>query len=168
MLKKTYTIAVELRDNLGGLNEIIKILRLNKIELMDLNILQYPMKGCNKIMVKVQTNRYNLNDILNELNTSHYVLNASSISEKETVNYQLVMFKLETRSLLLNPDLQNLMNKYRVDYMDFSEGHFIVAAFGNEERISKLLGSIIPFGIVENSRSSVGLLKKDMVLQYSD
>lgn len=168
MLKKTQTISVVVRDNLSGLSEIIRILRVNKIDLMDLHILQYPMKGYNKIMVKVHSNRFDLNDILNELSTCHYVLNASFISDKDTINYELIMFKLETNTLLLNPDLQNLMNKYRVEYMDFSDGHFIVGAFGNREQISGLLGKLIPFGIVEYSRSSVGLLKEDMVLQYSD
>jgi acetolactate synthase-1/3 small subunit len=126
------------------------------------------MKGYNKIMVKVQSNRFDLNDIITELSACHYVLNAGFIAEKETIKYELVMFKLETRVLLLNPDLQNLMNKYQVEYMDFGDGHFIVGAFGNREYISNLLGKLIPYGIVEYSRSSVGLLKDDMVLQYCD
>jgi acetolactate synthase small subunit len=168
MIKKMQTVSVEVRDILSGLSEIIRILRVNKIELMDLNILQYPMRGHNKIMVKVQSNRFDLNDVITELGTCHYVLNAGFIAEKETINYELVMFKLETRVLLLNADLQNLMNKYKVEYMDFGDGHFIVGAFGNREQISTMLGKLIPFGIIEYSRSSVGLLKDDMVLQYCD
>lgn len=168
MLKKTYTIATEVRDNLNGLSETIRILKVNKIELMDLNILQYPMKGHNKIIVKVQADRFDLNDILNELNTCHYVLKADLVSDKEALKYELVMFKLQTRVLLLNPELQNLMNKFKVEYIDFVDDHFTVGAFGNGKHISNLLDKLIPFGIVEYSRSSVGLLKDDMVLQYCD
>ncbi|HEX9827460.1 MAG TPA: hypothetical protein VGA80_12755 [Flavobacteriaceae bacterium] len=168
MLKNTHTISVEVSDNLSGIREISRVLMVHKIELMDLNILQYPMKGYSKIMIKVQSNRFYLSDVIVELNHCEGVLNAGFISEKETINYELVMFKLETRTLVLNPDLQNLMNKFKVEYMDFADGHFIVGAFGKREQIGKLLGKMIPFGIVEYSKSSVGLLKEDMVLQYSD
>jgi glycine cleavage system regulatory protein len=57
MLKKTHTISVEVSDNLNGIREISRVLMVHKIELLDLNILQYPMKGCSKIMIKVQSKK---------------------------------------------------------------------------------------------------------------
>ena len=167
MIKKEYTISVETKDNLSALREISRVLMVNTVPMIDLNILQYPMGEYSKIMIKVKSNRHYLYDIIMDLNDCECVLKAGFLSEKETINFELVMFKLKTRALLLNPNLQNLMNKFKVEYMDFADDYFIVGSFGNEERISKLLDSLIPFGIVEYSRSAVGILKEDIVLQYS-
>ena len=109
-----------------------------------------------------------MKDIIDHLNTCECILNVSIVSEKDTLNYELVTFKLKTRTLALNPDLQNIINKFNVEYIDFVKDHFIVGYFGNEIQINDILGKLIPYGIVEYSRSTLGLLKEDMALQHSD
>lgn len=155
--RKIISILVE--NYAGTLSKVAGLFTRRGYNIDSLNVAETTNPKLSRITATVTEDEYNIEQITKQLNKLINVIKVSIISDKSSVQKELMMIKVNAEGTKRSEIIQ-IVNIFKAHISDVNTKNLIVVITGDEAKNNAFLEMIKPYGIVEMARTGPAALER--------
>ena len=159
--KQTYTISIYTENNIGVLNRISAIFQRRHINVESVNVSKSEIKSVSRFTLLIKTSEEQMKKIIGQIEKQVDVIKAYYHTEEETVYQESCLFKLSSKLLIDNDEIQKTINSSKSRVININKEFFVLEKSGNKEEIEELYHILDKHGIMQFIRSGRIAITKD-------
>lgn len=155
--RKIISILVE--NYSGTLSKVAGLFTRRGYNIDSLNVAATQDSKISRITVAVTGDSYIIEQITKQLNKLINVIKVSIVSDKSSVQKELMMIKVSAEGSKRSEIIQ-IVDIYKAHISDVNKKNLIVVITGDEDKNNAFLEMIKPYGIVEMTRTGPAALER--------
>jgi acetolactate synthase-1/3 small subunit len=155
--RKIISILVE--NYAGTLSKVAGLFTRRGYNIDSLNVAETQTPDVSRITVTVTEDEYNIEQIIKQLNKLINVIKVIIISDKSSVQKELMMIKVSAEGAKRSEIIQTV-DIFKAQISDVNNKNLIVVITGDEAKNNAFLELIKPYGIVEMTRTGPAALER--------
>jgi len=159
--KQTFTVSIYTENNIGLLNRISAIFQRRHINIESLNVSKSEIKTVSRFTLLIKTTEEQIKKIIGQIEKQVEVIKAYYHADEETIYQESCLFKLDTKLLIGNSDIQKIINSSTTTVLNINKDFFVLEKSGNKEEIEALYHQLNEHGIMQFVRSGRIAITKD-------
>jgi acetolactate synthase-1/3 small subunit len=159
--KQPFTISVYTENNIGLLNRVSAIFQRRGINIESLNISVSEIESVSRFTIVVNMTEVDIKKIIGQIEKQVEVIKAYYHTEEETIYTQSCLFKIKSELLFEERQIQNIIKESSARIVTVNKVFFVLEKSGRKEEIDELHSQLIPFGIMQFTRSGRIAITKD-------
>lgn len=159
----TYIIKITTENVPGSLLDLANVFKAHSLSIKKVQSHDSIMGNHQIVMFWVNSTKKYLDQILAELNKHRFTKYISVQNEEKTYRKEVVLFKLNSAIVLGNPELGEIMKRYRLEFWGVRRDFIILSSVIEDGRtLDKIYKALVPYGILECARSGKAFLDKEL------
>lgn len=150
-MKRTLIALVE--DKPGVLTRVASLFRRRAFNIESLAVGHTERPGVSRMTIVVDSSRTDAEKVLQNLYKLVPVLHVEDVSDKPSVERDLVLIKVKTNGGHTRAEIMQLVETFRARIVDVGLDTLMIEATGTEEKVNGLVEVLKPFGILEMVRT---------------
>ncbi|MGY0406875.1 MAG: acetolactate synthase small subunit [Polaribacter sp.] len=159
--KQLFTISIYTENNIGLLNRISAIFQRRGINIESLNISSSEIEGVSRFTIVVNMTEENVKKIIGQIEKQVEVIKAYYHNDGETIHQISGLFKIKSDLLFEERQIQNIIKESNARIVTVNKEFFVLEKSGRKEEIELIYRELIPFGIMQFTRSGHIAVTKD-------
>lgn len=155
--RKIISILVE--NYAGTLSKVAGLFTRRGYNIDSLNVAETQDPKYSRITVTVKENESNIEQITKQLNKLINVIKVSIISDKSSVQKELIMIKVNAEGAKRSEIIQ-IVDIFKAQISDVNNKNLIIMITGDESKNNAFLELVKPYGIVEMTRTGPAALER--------
>ena len=167
--KTLYTVSIFSENRVGLLNVISIIYTRRKLNIETLSVSGTSIEGVHKFTITNYTDKSTIEKLVKQVEKRIDVLKAFYYTDDELVFQEIALYKVPTKSLLENPDIERIVRKHNARILDISKEYTIFEKTGKNDETTSLFEELKEYDIVQFVRSGrVAITKsnREYVTEY--
>jgi acetolactate synthase-1/3 small subunit len=162
-INKIFTISIYTENNIGLLNRISAIFLKRHINIESLTTSQSEIKNIFRFVIVVNISEEKIKRIIKQIEKQIEVIAAFYHSDKETVFLETALYKVRSKSLFNEKNIQKIIKKSQANIVTVSPDFFVIEKTGWREDTEKLYQELEPYGLLQFVRSGrISVSKESM------
>ena len=164
MNKQTrFTVSIYTENNLGLLNRISAIFLKRHLSIDSINSSPCEINDIFRFVIVLKTEEELIKKVITQIEKQIEVIAAFYHTDEETVFQESALYKLTSKSLLKEKNIQNIIKIAHANIVTVSKDFFVIEKTGYREETEKLYSQLEPFGILQFVRSGrISVTKEPM------
>ena len=152
-------ISVLVENYAGTLSKVAGLFTRRGYNIDSLNVAETQDPKTSRITVTVTEDEYNIEQITKQLNKLINVIKVTIISDKSSVQKELMMIKVSAEGTKRSEIIQ-IVDIFKAQISDVNNKNLIVVITGDEAKNNAFLELVKPYGIVEMTRAGPAALER--------
>ncbi len=152
-------ISVLVENYAGTLSKVAGLFTRRGYNIDSLNVAETQDPKTSRITVTVTEDEYNIEQITKQLNKLINVIKVTIISDKSSVQKELMMIKVSAEGTKRSEIIQ-IVDIFKAQISDVNNKNLIVVITGDEAKNNAFLELVKPYGIVEMTRTGPAALER--------
>tara|TARA_B100000902_G_C26924398_1_gene723283 strand:+ start:23 stop:556 length:534 start_codon:yes stop_codon:yes gene_type:complete len=164
MNKKTrFTVSIYTENNLGLLNRISAIFLKRHLSIDSINSSPCEINDIFRFVIVLKTEEELIKKVITQIEKQIEVIAAFYHTDKETVFQESALYKLTSKSLLEEKNIQNIIKNAHANIVTVSKDFFVIEKTGYREETEKLYKDLSIYGLLQFVRSGrISVTKEPM------
>ena len=164
MNKKTrFTVSIYTENNLGLLNRISAIFLKRHLSIDSINSSPCEINDIFRFVIVLKTEEELIKKVITQIEKQIEVIAAFYHTDEETVFQESALYKLTSKSLLEEKNIQNIIKNAHANIVTVSKDFFVIEKTGYREETEKLYKDLSIYGLLQFVRSGrISVTKEPM------
>jgi acetolactate synthase-1/3 small subunit len=164
MNKKTrYTVSIYTENNLGLLNRISAIFLKRHLSIDSINSSPCEINDIFRFVIVLKTEEELIKKVITQIEKQIEVIAAFYHTDEETVFQESALYKLTSKSLLEEKNIQNIIKNSHANIVTVSKDFFVIEKTGFREETEQLYKDLSKYGLLQFVRSGrISVTKEPM------
>ncbi len=164
MNKKTrYTVSIYTENNLGLLNRISAIFLKRHLSIDSINSSPCEINEIFRFVIVLKTEEELIKKVITQIEKQIEVIAAFYHKDEETVFQESALYKLTSKSLLEEKNIQNIIKSSHANIVTVSKDFFVIEKTGFREETEQLYKDLSKYGLLQFVRSGrISVTKEPM------
>ena len=164
MNKKTrYTVSIYTENNLGLLNRISAIFLKRHLSIESINSSPCEINEIFRFVIVLKTEEELIKKVITQIEKQIEVIAAFYHTDEETVFQESALYKLTSKSLLEEKNIQNIIKNSHANIVTVSKDFFVIEKTGFREETEQLYKDLSKYGLLQFVRSGrISVTKEPM------
>ena len=164
MNKKTrFTVSIYTENNLGLLNRISAIFLKRHLSIDSINSSPCEIKEIFRFVIVLKTEEELIKKVITQIEKQIDVIAAFYHTDEETVFQESALYKLTSKSLLEEKNIQNIIKSSHANIVTVSKDFFVIEKTGFREETEQLYKDLSKYGLLQFVRSGrISVTKEPM------
>ena len=164
MNKKTrFTVSIYTENNLGLLNRISAIFLKRHLSIDSINSSPCEINDIFRFVIVLKTEEELIKKVITQIEKQIEVIAAFYHTDEETVFQESALYKLTSKSLLEEKNIQNIIKNAHANIVTVSKDFFVIEKTGYREETEKLYKDLSKYGLLQFVRSGrISVTKEPM------
>ena len=164
MNKKTrYTVSIYTENNLGLLNRISAIFLKRHLSIDSINSSPCEINEIFRFVIVLKTEEELIKKVITQIEKQIEVIAAFYHTDEETVFQESALYKLTSKSLLEEKNIQNIIKSSHANIVTVSKDFFVIEKTGFREETEQLYKDLSKYGLLQFVRSGrISVTKEPM------
>ena len=164
MHKKTrYTVSIYTENNLGLLNRISAIFLKRHLSIDSINSSPCEINEIFRFVIVLKTEEELIKKVITQIEKQIEVIAAFYHTDEETVFQESALYKLTSKSLLEEKNIQNIIKSSHANIVTVSKDFFVIEKTGFREETEQLYKDLSKYGLLQFVRSGrISVTKEPM------
>ena len=164
MNKKTrFTVSIYTENNLGLLNRISAIFLKRHLSIDSINSSPCEINHIFRFVIVLKTEEELIKKVITQIEKQIEVIAAFYHIDEETVFQESALYKLTSKSLLKEKNIQNIIKNAHANIVTVSKDFFVIEKTGYREETEKLYKDLSKYGLLQFVRSGrISVTKEPM------
>tara|TARA_B100001175_G_scaffold210324_1_gene178636 strand:+ start:303 stop:845 length:543 start_codon:yes stop_codon:yes gene_type:complete len=164
MNKKTrFTVSIYTENNLGLLNRISAIFLKRHLSIDSINSSPCEINEIFRFVIVLKTEEELIKKVITQIEKQIEVIAAFYHTDEETVFQESALYKLTSKSLLEEKNIQNIIKNAHANIVTVSKDFFVIEKTGYREETEKLYKDLSKYGLLQFVRSGrISVTKEPM------
>tara|TARA_B100000497_G_C7620400_1_gene372709 strand:- start:132 stop:665 length:534 start_codon:yes stop_codon:yes gene_type:complete len=164
MNKKTrYTVSIYTENNLGLLNRISAIFLKRHLSIESINSSPCEINDIFRFVIVLKTEEELIKKVITQIEKQIEVIAAFYHTDEETVFQESALYKLTSKSLLEEKNIQNIIKNSHANIVTVSKDFFVIEKTGFREETEQLYKDLSKYGLLQFVRSGrISVTKEPM------
>jgi acetolactate synthase-1/3 small subunit len=164
MNKKTrYTVSIYTENNLGLLNRISAIFLKRHLSIESINSSPCEINDIFRFVIVLKTEDELIKKVITQIEKQIEVIAAFYHTDEETVFQESALYKLTSKSLLEEKNIQNIIKNSHANIVTVSKDFFVIEKTGFREETEQLYKDLSKYGLLQFVRSGrISVTKEPM------
>ena len=154
-----FVIAVYVDNKFGVLTRVTSMFTRRGFNIDTLTVGETEEPAYSRITISLSGDGYAREQLINQMRKLYNVKKVEVLEESDTIKRELMMIKVknspETRA-----DILAAVEVYRAKVIDYTTGELCVEITGDPNKIDAFVKLMLPFGILEMSRTGIVALER--------
>jgi acetolactate synthase I/III small subunit len=160
---KRYTVSIYTENNLGLLNRISAIFLKRHLSIDSINSSPCEIKEIFRFVIVLKSEEELIKKVITQIEKQIEVIAAFFHTDEETIFQESALYKLTSKSLLEDKNIQNIIKNSHANIVTVSKEYFVIEKTGYREETEKLYNDLAPFGLLQFVRSGrISVTKEPM------
>jgi acetolactate synthase-1/3 small subunit len=151
--KQLFTVTIYTENNIGLLNRISAIFQRRHINVESINSSVSEIENVSKWTIVVNLSEDNMKKIIGQIEKQVEVIKAYYHTDEEIIYQESCIFKLHSDLLFEERQIQNIIKESNARIVTVNKEYFVIEKSGRKEEVDLIYKELIPFGIMQFSRS---------------
>ncbi|QGQ97632.1 acetolactate synthase small subunit [Paenibacillus psychroresistens] len=151
---KLHTISLLVNNHPGVLHRVAGLFGRRGFNIESITVGQSEELGLSRMTIETSGDNKTLDQVKKQLNKLIDVVTVVDLSANTMVARELVLIKVRVLPHT-RPEIFSIINIFRAFIIDVSLENLIVQATGDRIKIAKMIELLVPYGILEISRTGV-------------
>ena len=148
-----HTLVATMEDGPAVLNRVVSLFRQRGFAIDSLTIGKTHKPHVMRLTIVVDGNKTAIEQVVKQLYKVIEVRKVSDLTEDQTVERELALIKVTSKSAALRSELLQLVEVYRARVVDIAMGSLTVEVTGPTDKIDSMISMLRPYGIKEMVRT---------------
>ena len=164
MNKKTrYTVSIYTENNLGLLNRISAIFLKRHLSIDSINSSPCEINDIFRFVILLKTEEELIKKVITQIEKQIEVIAAFYHTDDETIFQESALYKLTSKSLLEEKNIQNIIKSSHANIVTVSKDFFVIEKTGLREETEQLYKDLSKYGLLQFVRSGrISVTKEPM------
>ena len=164
MNKKTrFTVSIYTENNLGLLNRISAIFLKRHLSIDSINSSPCEINEIFRFVIVLKTEEELIKKVITQIEKQIEVIAAFYHTDEETIFQESALYKLTSKSLLKEKNIQNIIKNAHANIVTVSKDFFVIEKTGYREETEKLYKDLSKYGLLQFVRSGrISVTKEPM------
>ena len=164
MNKKTrYTVSIYTENNLGLLNRISAIFLKRHLSIDSINSSPCEINDIFRFVIVLKTEEELIKKVITQIEKQIEVIAAFYHTDDETIFQESALYKLTSKSLLEEKNIQNIIKSSHANIVTVSKDFFVIEKTGLREETEQLYKDLSKYGLLQFVRSGrISVTKEPM------
>ena len=164
MNKKTrFTVSIYTENNLGLLNRISAIFLKRHLSIDSINSSPCEINDIFRFVIVLKTEEELIKKVITQIEKQIEVIAAFYHTDEETIFQESALYKLTSKSLLKEKNIQNIIKNAHANIVTVSKDFFVIEKTGYREETEKLYKDLSKYGLLQFVRSGrISVTKEPM------
>lgn len=160
---KPYTIAVFSENTVGILNLISIVFTRRSINIESISASATAVPGIYKTTVLAHSDRETIEKVIAQIEKAIFVVKAFLFTDDEIIHQEVALYKVPTRNLMGEENLEKIIRKYNARILDITEDYTVIEKTGHTDETQSLFMELKKYEIRQFVRSGRVCVTKDPV-----
>src|SRR6476469_8189847 len=150
-----HTLVATVEDAPWTLNRVVSLFRQRGFAIESLTIGRTHDAHISRLTMVVDGSKTAIEQVIKQLYKVIEVRKVSDLTEDQTVERELALIKVTSKSAALRTELLQLVEVYRARVVDIAMGSVTVEVTGPTDKIDSMISMLRPYGIKEMVRTGL-------------
>lgn len=148
-----YTVSIYTENNLGLLNRISAIFLKRHLSIDSINSSPCEINEIFRFVIVLKTEEQLIKKVITQIEKQIEVIAAFYHTDEETIFQESALYKLTSKSLLEEKNIQNIIKQAHANIVTVSKDYFVIEKTGLREETEQLYKDLSPYGLLQFVRS---------------
>ena len=153
MKKRNYTISIYTENNVGLLNRISAIFLKRHINIRSVTSSESEIPNIYRFIIVVKVDGEQIIKLVKQIEKQIEVIAAFYHTDKETIYLETALYKVNSKSLFEERQIQNIIKKSRANIVTVKPEYFVIEKTGWREETEDLYHKLKKYGLLQFVRS---------------
>ena len=160
---KKYTVSIYSENNLGLLNRISAIFLKRHLSIDSINSSPCEINEIFRFVIVLKTEEQLIKKVITQIEKQIEVIAAFYHTDEETIFQESALYKLTSKSLLEEKNIQNIIKKAHANIVTVSKAYFVIEKTGSRDETEQLYKDLSKYGLLQFVRSGrISVTKEPM------
>jgi acetolactate synthase-1/3 small subunit len=160
---KKYTVSIYSENNLGLLNRISAIFLKRHLSIDSINSSPCEINEIFRFVIVLKTEEKLIKKVITQIEKQIEVIAAFYHTDEETIFQESALYKLTSKSLLEEKNIQNIIKKAHANIVTVSKAYFVIEKTGSRDETEQLYKDLSKYGLLQFVRSGrISVTKEPM------
>jgi acetolactate synthase-1/3 small subunit len=160
---KKYTVSIYSENNLGLLNRISAIFLKRHLSIDSINSSPCEINEIFRFVIVLKTEEQLIKKVITQIEKQIEVIAAFYHTDEETIFQESALYKLTSKSLLEEKNIQNIIKKAHANIVTVSKTYFVIEKTGSRDETEQLYKDLSKYGLLQFVRSGrISVTKEPM------
>jgi len=150
-----HTLVATMEDGPAVLNRVVSLFRQRGFAIDSLTIGKTHESHVMRLTIVVDGSKTAIEQVVKQLYKVIEVRKVSDLTDDQTVERELALIKVTSKSAALRSELLQLVEVYRANVVDIAMGSLTVEVTGPTDKIDSMISMLRPYGIKEMVRTGL-------------
>ena len=155
-----HTLVTTMEDGPSVLNRVVSLCRQRGFAIDSLTIGRADEPHVMRLTIVVDGSKTAIEQVVKQLYKVIEVRKVSDLTEDKTVERELALIKVTSKSPALRAEIMQVVDIYRARVVDVAQSSMIVEVTGPSDKIDSIVGLLKPYGIKEMVRTGLVLMTR--------
>ena len=158
-----FTVTVFSENTVGILNEISIVYTRRAINVESISASSSSIPGVTKTTLTCYSDRATMEKVVAQLEKIIYVVRAFLYTDDEIVHQEIALYKLPTRQLMEEKDLEKIIRAHNARILDITPEYTVLEKTGHSQETEALFEELKRYDIRQFVRSGLVCVTKDPI-----
>src|SRR5215216_2068763 len=144
-----HTLVATMEESPGTLNRVVSLFRQRGFAIESLSIGRTHDAHISRLTMVVDGSKTAVEQVVKQLYKVIEVRKVSDLTEDQTVERELALIKVTSKSAALRSEILQMVDVYRARVVDIAMGSLTVEVTGPADKIDSMVAMMRPYGIKE-------------------
>jgi acetolactate synthase I/III small subunit len=155
-----HTLVATMEEGPAVLNRVVSLCRQRGFALDSLTIGKTHESGLMRLTMVVDGTKTAIEQVVKQLYKVIEVRKVSDLTEDQTVERELALIKVTSKSPALRAEIMQVVDIYRARIVDVAMNSLTVEVTGPTDKIDSIIGLLKPYGIKEMVRTGAVVMSR--------
>jgi len=158
-----HTLVATMEDGPAVLNRVVSLFRQRGFAIDSLTIGKTHEQHVMRLTMVVDGSKTAVEQVIKQLYKVIEVRKVSDLTEDQTVERELALIKVTSKSAALRAEILQMVDVYRARVVDIAMGSLTVEVTGPTDKIDSMISMLRPYGIKEMVRTGVVVMARGVM-----